>query len=201
MGRGVNLIPAPLLRQRTERRRARLGLHATALYLGLLLVAVFVLLAGRVPSTAHAAATDSALTAEQVTLLSQQVERAYADLAEARRRLKGSRVLSERPDWSALLHLVAAAAGQDVVLRGFSLQTTGPVIDAQATLRLSGVAKDPWTVSSFVLRLEESRLFDRVTIESSGREPYGQTIATAFALRCEMFAAPLDPATPRPESR
>ncbi|MEM7624235.1 MAG: PilN domain-containing protein [Planctomycetota bacterium] len=198
MGRGVNLIPASLLQQRAERRRARLGLRVTAAYLLTLSVGALGYLGLHMPTGADAAAGESAVSAEQVSLLNQNITATQADLAEAQRRLQGSRVLSERPDWSALLRLVAVAAGEDVVLGNFSLTTTGPTIDAGATIRLGGIARDPWTVSSFVLRLEASELFDRVTIESSGREPYRQQTATAFTLRCELFGGE---AAPPPEAR
>lgn len=195
MGRGVNLIPAPMLQQRTERRRARLGLSVTAVGLSILLIGTLGFLGLHAPLSADAAMGESAVSAEQVNMLNQNVTATQLELVEAQRRLQGSRVLSERPDWSALLRLVALAAGEDVVLRNFSLGTTGPTIDAGATLRLGGIARDPWTVSSFVLRLEGSGLFDRVTIESSGREPYGQKTATAFALRCELFGGQSTPST------
>lgn len=195
MGRGVNLIPAPLLMQRAERRRARLGLRVTAMGLSLLLVGTLGYLGLHAPRSADAAVGESVVSAEQVNLLNQDVAATRLELVEAQRRLQGSRVLSERPDWSALLRLVAVAAGEDIVMRNFSLGTTGPTIDAGATLRLGGIARDPWTVSSFVLRLEGSGLFDRVTIEASSREPYGQKTATAFTLRCELFGGQNAPPT------
>ncbi|MEL7087819.1 MAG: PilN domain-containing protein [Planctomycetota bacterium] len=194
MGRGINLIPAPLLAQRVERRRARLGLRLTAAALSLLFLATLGYLGLHAPRSVDAAAGASAVTAEQVSLLNQSVAATRAELDEAQRRLQGSRVLSERPDWSALMRLVAAA-GQDVVLRSFGLTTTGPTIDAGATLRLGGIAPDPGAVSSFALRLEGSGLFDRVTIETSGREPYGRQTATAFTLRCELFGGQSAPPT------
>ena len=197
MGRGLNLIPAPLLQERRERRRARWGLRATALYLSLLLAGTMGYLTLVTPRSADGAAAEAAVSAQQVSLLQQQVADVRRDLAEAHRRLQGGRVLSERPDWSALLQLVAASAGEDVVLGDLSLNTTGPTADAGATIRLGGIARDPWTVSTFVLRLEDSGLFDRVTIVSSGREPYRQTTATAFTLRCDLHGGH----PPAPEDR
>lgn len=189
MDRGINLIPAPILQQRTERRRARRGLRITAGYLALLLIGTLSYLGLHMPGAAVAKVGESAVTADQVALLEKNVAATQLELSEARRRLEGGRVLSERPEWGTLLRLVAAAGGDEIMLRRFSLSTTGPTIGAGATLQLGGIARDPWTVSSFALRLEDSRIFDRVTIESSDREPFGQQTATAFSLRCELLGA------------
>ena len=192
MGSGVNLIPAPILARRRERRRVGQGLTATAIYLSLLFAATTGYLALNTPRSADAAAEALAVDTERVAVLEKQIATLKQDLVEADRQLAGSRVLSERPDWSTLLRLVALAAGPEVVLHDFKLGTTGPNIDAGATVTVGGIASDPWTVSSFALRLEETKLFDQVKIESSRREPFGNRTATAFVLRCELHQA--DPA-------
>ncbi|MEM9915026.1 MAG: PilN domain-containing protein [Planctomycetota bacterium] len=189
MGSGVNLIPAPIRARRQERRRVGQGLIATAIYLSLLFVATTGYLALNAPRSADAAAAELAVDTERVAVLRKQVVTLKQNLIEADRQLAGGRVLSERPDWSTLLRLVALAAGDEVVLNDFALGTTGPTIEAGASVTLGGIATDPWTVSSFALRLEETGLFDEVKIESSRREPFGDRTATAFTLRCELHEA------------
>jgi len=189
MGRGINLIPAPILARRQERRRVGQGLVATAIYLSLLFVATFGYLTFNSPRSADAATAALAADAERVAVLRSQVADLQNDLTETDRQLAGSRVLSERPDWSTLLRLVALAAGPEVVLNDFAIGTTGPTIEAGAWVTVGGIATDPWTVSSFALRLEETSLFDQVKIESSRREPLGNRAATGFVLRCELHQA------------
>ncbi|MBB6429253.1 PilN domain-containing protein [Algisphaera agarilytica] len=186
MGSGVNLIPAPILARRKERRRVGHGLTATAVYLSLLFVATTGYLTLNPPRSTEAATQTLAVDTEHVAVLRKQVDTLKRDLVEANHQLAGSRVLSERPDWSTLLRLIAQAAGPDVVLHDFSLGTTGPTIEAGAWVTLGGIAADPWTVSSFALRLEDAKLFDVVKIESSRREPFRDRTATAFVLRCEL---------------
>jgi len=188
MGSGVNLIPAPLLAQRRRQRSVRRGVRVTAAYLTLLLAATLGYLGVHAPHAADAdtGSARSSLASERVSLLQKQLKTTKRQLIETDRQLQGSRVLSERPDWSTLLRLVSLAAGPDVVLRDFTLRTTGPTITAGADVAVAGLASDPWAVSRFVLRLEESGLFDRVTLESSRREPFRDRSATAFSLRCEL---------------
>lgn len=189
MGSGVNLIPAPILARRRERRRVGHGLTATAIYLSLLFVATTGYLSLNSPQSADAAAEALAVDTERVKVLRKQATTLKQNLIEADRQLAGGRVLSERPDWSTLLRLVALAAGEEIVLNEFTLGTTGPTIEAGASVTLGGIATDPWTVSSFALRLEDTGLFDQVKIESSRREPFGDRTATAFTLRCELHEA------------
>lgn len=189
MGSGVNLIPATILAKRRERRKVRRGLTATAIYLTLLLGATTGYLSLNTPPQADAATGELAVSADRIALRRQQIGQMKQQLVEADRQIAGGRVLSERPDWSTLLRLVATAAGPEVLLHGFSLGTTGPTIDAGAWVALEGFAADPATVSAFALRLEGLGLFDRVTIESSRREPYRDRTATSFNLRCELHGA------------
>lgn len=189
MGSGVNLIPAPILTRRRERRMARRGLAATAIYLTLLFAATTGYLSLNTPPRADAAAGELAVSADRIALRRQQIGQIKRQLVEADRQIAGARVLSERPDWSTMLRLVATAAGPEVLLHDFSLGTTGATIDAGAWVALRGFASDPGTVSAFALRLEALGLFDRVTIESSRREPFGGRTATSFNLRCELHGA------------
>lgn len=206
MGSGINLIPATILARRREALRVRRGLLATAGYLTLLLGATVGYLSLSAPPSADAsgpgaaaeagagagmetAASDPAVAADRIALLERQIAAGKRELVEADRAVAGGRVLSERPDWSTLLRLVANAAGPEVLLHGFSLGTSGPTIRAGAWVTLNGVAADPGTVSSFALGLEGLKLFDRVKIVSSRREPFGDRTATVFELRCELRGA------------
>ncbi len=188
MGSGVNLIPYGVRQARRERKHARRGLRVTAVYLTLLLggTVAYTSLTSRSQADARAAADRLATVSERAAMLDQQALRTGVQLVETTRRVEGSRVLSERPDWSTLLRLVAQLAGPEVILGGLSVQTTGHRITAGASVEVRGIATDPAQASAFVLRLEDSGLFDAVTLASSGREPYAQLTATSFVLRCAL---------------
>ncbi|MEM9881343.1 MAG: hypothetical protein AAF800_00305 [Planctomycetota bacterium] len=186
MGGGLNLIPEPRLRRRERRRVSRRGLRVVAVYLCLLLGATLAYLAVHRAEPAAAEAGALAVSRDRAEVMRQQVADTGRRLAEAEARLAGARVLAERPDWSTLLRLVGHAAGEDLLLYGFDLTTTGVHPDATATLRIAGVAPDPWGVSQFALRLEDAGLFDRVSIEGSRREPLGERGATWFELTCTL---------------
>ncbi len=95
-------------------------------------------------------------------------------------------MLSEQPDWSALLRLVAQAAGPQIVLNQFQIIPVDQSLAGGVSVRVGGLAADPRTVSSFALSLEEQNLFARVHIETSRREPFRDRLATAFTLRCTL---------------
>ena len=185
MGSGLNLIPAGLLARRRARRGVRRSLRVTAAYLSLLLIGTLAYLTAHAPRSADAA-SQLAVGRERLALLQHQVAEHAQQIADLDRRINGARVLSERPDWSALLRLVAQAAGDQVVLTQFRITTTGQGPAAGAEVRVGGIAADPWTVSGFALRLEEHAFFDRVQIESSRREPFRDRVATGFMLRCTL---------------
>jgi Tfp pilus assembly protein PilN len=186
MGSGLNLIPAPLLAQRRGRRRVRQSLRVIAVYLCVLLLGTLGFLGTHAPRATLAAAGELAVSEDRLSMLRQQVAVTQADLVQTRRRIEGGRVLSERPDWSTLLRLLAHTAGPTVVLHRLAIDTTGPAITAGAAVRLAGLTDGPAEVSAFALRLEASGLFDRVSIVGSRREPFRDRIATAFEVECTL---------------
>lgn len=201
MGSGLNLIPSNLLRQRRRRHGIRLSLRVTAGYLTLLLLGTLAYLAGQNPPAADAAARQ-AVDSQQIALLEQRIAENRSALLDVDRRLNGARALSDRPDWSTLLRLVAHAAGPEVLLHQTRVSTRGSGPSASAEVWLSGIAPDPWSVSAFALRLEDHQLFDRVRIDASRREPFRDRTATAFTLRCTLEPAVPDPtAAPTPDPR
>jgi Tfp pilus assembly protein PilN len=108
------------------------------------------------------------------------------ELAELRLVLTAGRSITDQPDWSLLLiYLADEVLGEEIILSGCAL---GPVVgggqdkniqDSSVAVTLTGHAKTTSDVSRFVLRLEESGLFNRVTLERTSREPFldGQAIA------------------------
>ena len=200
MGSGLNLIPAHLLFQRRGRRKVRRGLSVVAVYLSVLLLGTLGFLGTTAPRSAMAAAGDLAVSSDRLAMLRQQVENHREQLVQTRRRIEGGRVLSERPDWSTLLKLIGQSAGPQIVLSELRLGSTGPTVAAGAMVQIGGIAEGPADVSAFALRLEATRLFDRVSIESSRREPVGARVATGFTLRCTLRGGDT-PTAPAKETR
>ncbi len=183
---GINLLPQTELDRRAGQRQSRGGVLVAAGYSGLLLLGAVGYLSLSAPRQTMAAGDRMAIETARVEKLSVAVADAQRDLREGTRQLEASRVLSERPNWSTLLDLVARASGGDVVLDGVRVETTGPTIDAAARVQLSGTTRDPWQVSAFVLSLEQLGLFERVEIADSQRAARGANAMTRFTVRAEI---------------
>lgn len=113
------------------------------------------------------------------------------ELTEQRLVLTSAQSITDQPDWSLLLvYLADEVLGDDVILAGCTLEpdeelARGPEVrNASMTVKLSGHAKTTPAVSQFVLRLEESGLFDRVTLVNTNREPFMDGQAIAFEIDC-----------------
>ena len=126
------------------------------------------------------------------------IARTVARLAQSRLDLRVNRVLSERPDWSVVLRLVAGTLGDDLVLRECKLVTTddrstgGPVGQEPPsgsralTLNLRGHARSQASISRYALRLEQTSLFDKVTVLETRREPFLTGESVAFSVTCSI---------------
>jgi len=189
----INLIPER--RRLARRRRGRcLAWVVSSLGYSVLVVAVCVIYRGlgAHADTAALAADLAELDAELIQIEGQRSE-LKPELAEQRLILAAGRSITDQPDWSRLLtYLADEVLGDTVVLSGCSL---GPVEgaaeaqgfgDAPLVVTLSGYAKTTPAVSQFMLRLEESGLFDRVSLTRTNREPFLDGQAIAFEARCLM---------------
>ncbi|WP_428937609.1 pilus assembly protein PilM [Fontivita pretiosa] len=116
--------------------------------------------------------------------------------------------LSDQPDWSILLALLGRTVGQDVTLRAVQLQTKAAgsagasalsgasaisgatsggwahASNGDVTIAIRGVGRTQPGVAQFVLRLQQTGLFDDVRLLRTGREPLLDTTAVAFELTC-----------------
>lgn len=137
--------------------------------------------------------TDAGALSDQLTEMDAELAAIQAEQAQIRPQLKEQRLIltaghsiTDQPDWSMLLiYLADELLGDDVVLSGCVLEPLsdeGKSINLQDTtmsVQLTGHAKTTSAVSKFVLRLEGSGLFNRVSLERTNREPFldGQAIA------------------------
>jgi hypothetical protein len=118
--KSVNLIPAP--RRDAKRRRKVRNACAAACggYAAALACAVGV--AHLLWSGASAALDGQLASADaEIQRLERQGGDARAELATARATIEANRTVSEQPDWSVLLVLLAKETGEDVVLRSISI--------------------------------------------------------------------------------
>jgi hypothetical protein len=130
-------------------------------------------------------------------------------LAEAT--LRASRSISEQPDWSALMALLAAKAGDEIVLKtclvrprdldhavasprsqgqgavdGATGATQPPPAEPSMVLGLSGLGLSQAAVSQFILRLEGTRLFAKVTLIDTSRASFERMDVVGFRIECSL---------------
>lgn len=204
--KSVNLIPAPRLATRRCRAHRNLCVVACAAYAAM---AVGVCLGARVVwgdiegSLVHKLGGAAA----EVDRAAKAIEAAKADLGVAEATLRSSRSITEQPDWSALLALLAVKAGDDVVLKGCQVSVreaaklaadakgarpklgagaVPAVPESNVVLNLSGLGRSQPAVSQFVLRLEATGLFAKVTMVDTSREGFLNGTAIAFRIECSL---------------
>jgi len=197
----INLIPM----QRREARRLRGHARRCALLSGAFVVVVLAaaiafrfIWGGDDPTVDHQLANSNS-----------EVERAGAEFHELDQKLLQFRAtqtaietLRAQPDWSLLLALVGRQTGNEVALRSCSLrpqqtnaQTTkgSAIMPPDLELCLSGIGKSDIAVSQFVLRLEQTKLFSKVKLIDSTRQPFQSQQVFSFRIECPLETKPLGP--------
>jgi hypothetical protein len=132
-----------------------------------------------------------------------------ASLTEASRQIAAAHSLAQNPDWSLLLAMVARELSDDVVLDRCSLAPVdtgadekpsavpagaaraealgaGEVLYQRYLLDLSGFAQTQMGVSQFVLRLENSRLFESVRLIKTQKRQFMDSQAVSFRIECAL---------------
>ena len=205
----INLIPRA--RMEARRRRARwvrcfavCGAYAVLL-LGL--CALSRLAYVKVDPTVKEKLVESATEVERA---GKAIVAVKEQLALADATLRASRSISEQPDWSALMALLAAKAGDEIVLKtclvrpkdpdrqvdtrsqgpgaleGGARVAQAPAAEPSMVLGLSGLGLSQGAVSQFVLKLEATRLFAKVALIDTSRAALERTDAIAFRLECSL---------------
>ncbi len=189
----VNLIPAD--RRLTRRRHRRLARWTTvgAVY-GLLLAVVYGVALVRWGNAGEETyrRLDAVRSAQATS--QQTMGQLRSRMAEARRLLHADRAITQRPDWSVALILLAETLDDELVLQGCRLDppavgaSDGNADPAQRrgpqTLQLRGMAAAPLAVSRLALRLEETGLFARVAVVETRRSSFGQRKIVTFSIEC-----------------
>jgi Tfp pilus assembly protein PilN len=186
----VNLIPTRRRERSRRRRRARSWALAASTCAALLSLAYVTIAATFSSYDDQASKAALAKLPREIERSAQALRALRAQLGEAQARLDASRAVAHQPDWAALLALVGQTIGPDVALSEFRLdplsnpsrQHNGPAAQtAGYRVDFSGLGRTPSAVPQFVLRLEESKLFDQVTLMKTSRSalPDG-TVVTTF---------------------
>ena len=119
------------------------------------------------------------------------------ELAHNEGLLVANRVLSDQPDWSLLLAGLSQTLADEVVLKSCQLNpvwvapgSTGPMPLAPGSqgngflLALKGFGRSQAAVAQFVLRLEQTELFEQVKVIKISRESFMTVEAVSFQLDC-----------------
>lgn len=197
--RPADLTPRPY----TRRNRMRRVVRCWSVAVGLCALVAFVPIAleqSRSPDPGAARARERLLLAEN------RVEQARAELESVQRllrvherELRAERHLTDRPDWSEVLTIVADQFDQRLVMTGFRLgaaedsqvrQALGPigagVSPRSVWLVFDGVAESNSDVSGLILRVEQLGLFERVVMTGTQREAFAGEPRIGFTLACRV---------------
>jgi hypothetical protein len=186
----VNLIPMRRRHQRLQRARRRAWIAVASVY-------ALALALGYGSWRGLWNEDDRDLT-RQLTLARGDIDEADKSIAHVRStfnivsgELRANETITGQPDWSVLLALIAKLRGDEVVLDHCGLDATNwdagtPKGAAAVVLRLQGHGRTQAAVSQFVLGLEQTGLFEAVSILKTNREAFGGTDAIAFKLECRL---------------
>ena len=187
--RDVNLIPAP--RRDARQRRRHIQWCAT----GCILYALGAATAGALARAAWGG-RDPRISS-QLAAVDQNVRQSEQALTEARARLNQAqtvlvavRQISQRPDWSALLALLARKSENQIVLRTCELSPPAGQSEGAFVAVAAGIARTPADAQEYAIRLQKTGLFERVTLLDTHREPFAGIEASAFRIECALGTVP-----------
>jgi len=190
-----NLIPEHRRQARRRLSRTRVWAIACAAYAAAILGA-YAFCHATWTGPDSALASDLAETAAKMEERNRQVRMLRGQVGRARLTLESKRAVGDQPDWAVVLVLLARNLDDELVLKRCKLEPdTGrkpagkagspPATEPKRfTLDISGFGRSQKAISQFVLRLERTNLFERVTLVKTNREPFVTGNAMAFQIRC-----------------
>lgn len=190
--RGVNLIPARRRLARQRRMRLTVWSVAALAYAGALVLAYLGAAAREGPAGRDWNADIVKVEAEAAEF-GVQLARVREDTHRQESALNAAAAVEDQPDWSMLFALLARTAGQTVWIESAALKpeapgarsgSTGPRSPARLVLAVSGLGESHEAVTSFVLALESTGLFERVTPLEMRRQQANAIEVVAFRIEC-----------------
>ena len=180
-----NLIPMARRRARRQRERVRRCAAAVGLYAAALAVAC-----AAVQVRWHVPVEPARQKLAQAKAELERTQRAAAALRpvleERQRAAAAAAAVAVRPDWSVLLRATAATLDDDVVLRSCQVAALEGEAGGGYEYTLRAVARSQAAAAAFVLRLEASGLFEKVTLVDSRAETLAGQEAVGLRVRCEL---------------
>jgi len=204
----LNLTPPAYRAARDQRRRVR----AWGRLLSVLIVAGVLIVANVWKDANPARAAWAAVTDLEGKIDERKRELALlrASVGLLNKELESVTAVSNHPDWTPALRLIADRLGNDVVLDSCVLDrprdapSGGPAgLPARKALKpaartrlvyaleLSGLATNQAAVHRYLADLQTARLFDSVTLIETRSRPLADRLFMGFRLSCEIVA-PVD---------
>jgi Tfp pilus assembly protein PilN len=204
----MNLIPPRRRRAKAHRRRLRTWVAMD----GIITVGLLVAAAAIYFTQTSGPAPDSELdhVREQIDQSQRELLSVRIALAQSQQTAEAASFVSDQPDWSTLLAVLAKALGDDVYLDRCELLPISPppsqpppnlvavkttampgkpptvALPDRVTLHLGGLARSQDAAAQFVLRLERLGIFDHVNLlQTSGQQSAGSE-AVQFELDCPL---------------
>jgi hypothetical protein len=201
----INLIPKHRLASRQRRAYIRRWAWGGSAYVALLALGCLWTRLGWDPGDRSLSQQIQSIN-EHVTNLHGSINSLGPQLAQAQSSLETSRIVMNQPNWSTLLTWLSNAVDDHVVLSNCELKPITPPdhpdqpaenTDDSTTPRerplpdryivhLQGLGISQASVSDFVLRLEQSGLFDRVILVGTTRKDSFASPTITFELECPL---------------
>ncbi len=194
--KSVNLLPKPILAQRTRRIRRTIWTRSLLAYCIVLLAAVLavegVLIEPTEALEAQSLAVASDIAANEARLALQQElkESLVAELA----------VLTEihgQPDWSVLIRHISEHRGEGVAIRSvrvaLAAQSASQITPSQLArgpyrVEMSGLARTQSDVTEYMVRLERAGLLGEIRLQGTSPTRVGDETAFVFSLQARLGA-------------
>jgi hypothetical protein len=171
--------------------------------IGLLLAAYVINLATWDTSTGAASAALTQ-TRDRIKDMTSKIAKLGRDLREQQAVLRANRAVGEQPDWGSLLSLLASSLGENAVLiecrvepeatpaapaapaaRGTAQAQPEGARPQKLKLTIKGMSRTQDAASKFVIAMEKTKVFDKVTlVETKRSEPSNEDIT--FEIACDL---------------
>lgn len=189
--RAVNLIP---LSRRTAKRVRGRARHCAVLCVLFALLAIGGSIGWRMTLGQDDPQINSELAraSADIDAANKALASANSEIELARSRIAANRHIISQPDWSLLLALLGEQTGRQIVLRSFELKPDDAATAGKGSgstrlaLRITGFGRSSQAVAQFGLRLEETKLFARVTLVDTTHDTFLAGDAFAFRIECPL---------------
>lgn len=196
---GPDLTPKPFIRRARKQEAIRRWILPTSVCALAAIVPIFLEISKPVDTSGLLAQERMIQAQSRIETGQKQLDSKQAILAQRERELKAVQHLTAKPDWSAVLTLVARQFDDKLMMTGFQLDdiannrvrsALGPlatdVPEGSVWLILNGVATANSDVPSLIMRLEKLGLFQRVVMTGTQREVFAGGSRTSFTLACRV---------------